>query len=152
MSLMRVVVYWLSNSFFQQTFPSYSQIYHRNFWLFLAALHSADISKNKTAAANRLRLLQFNNDDHCPVIVVHFALFPEQIFNCTRIQGKLQNGSEQRVKTDPLLCIFHNTSLAVRTKSVCRLAWVVQGRKVSKWQNRRRLAEVSHVMSFSSPR
>jgi hypothetical protein len=36
-------------------------------------------SPNKTAAANSLRLLQFNNIDHCPVILVHYTLPKETI-------------------------------------------------------------------------
>jgi hypothetical protein len=49
--------------------------------------------KIKTAAANRLRLLQLNKDDDYPVIIIHSALLLEELFNCMRSQEKAQTGS-----------------------------------------------------------
>ena len=45
---------------------------------------------NKTAVANSLRLLQFNNIDHCPVILVYNTL-PKETIRFNKESGEMAN-------------------------------------------------------------
>jgi hypothetical protein len=65
------------------------------------------------------RLLPLDNDDKCPVIVVHSALLPEELFNCMRTQEKAQTETRQFLLSQ----IFTTPTWQLRQNSFVDWLW-----------------------------